>query len=255
MTDAALPFTTWRDEIAAELDDAQRAVVAAALALDEALAAHATAKARHAAVRQAIAVFHAPPAHALAARVRGADEDLHDAAGAVARASADFSGLRERIADLEQALREIGQLMAPATEAEDQVVMSSNPLPMVQRAAPPHTIKFFDVGEREFGGTISTPTMDRYRDIVAVIRLPVQGLLGDWHDPGSARRDAANCDANRARRPAQSCPHVWTVPGVGRERGRRQVSSLGQGPGFELVLHRFLAAAGGTAQGRRRALS
>jgi hypothetical protein len=37
---------------------------------------------------------------------------------------------------------------------------------VIQRAAPPHTVEFLGVGEREFGGIISTPAMDRYGDIV-----------------------------------------------------------------------------------------
>ena len=44
--------------------------------------------------------------------------------------------------------------------------MRSEPLSVIQRAAPPHTVEFLGVGEREFGGIINTPTKDRMGDVV-----------------------------------------------------------------------------------------
>jgi hypothetical protein len=124
MTDAALPFAAWRDELAVELAEAQQALTAAADALKEAEAAHEAAQAWHVEIRKALAT--ALPgntiSHALAGRIRGADEAHYDAASAMTRARAEVAGLRDRIGDLQQAAREVALLMAPAAEAaEDQV--------------------------------------------------------------------------------------------------------------------------------------
>ena len=122
MTDAALPFAEWHSEITEELATVQEALIPATADLRDAEEAHATAQVRHTAIREAMASLRGPFAHALASRARVQDEALYDTASAVARARGALSSLRERIADLEQALSEIAVLMAPAAEAaEDQV--------------------------------------------------------------------------------------------------------------------------------------
>jgi hypothetical protein len=120
MTDAALPFAEWRDELAAELAEAQKALAASAAAVQEAEFAHLTAQDQHAAIQRAVATLHGSVSHALSAHIRGVDEERYTAASAMARARADFAGIRDRIADLQQAAQELAFLMAPVA-VEDQV--------------------------------------------------------------------------------------------------------------------------------------
>jgi hypothetical protein len=54
-----------------------------------------------------------PISHALAGYIRGIDESRYDTASALTRLRAEVSHARKRIVHLEQALREVGQLMAP----------------------------------------------------------------------------------------------------------------------------------------------
>jgi leucyl aminopeptidase (aminopeptidase T) len=117
MSDASLPFGVWREELAAELVEAREALAAAMVDLIEAEAAHDAAAAAHAALRDAIAPIRAP-ASAIAARVRHSEEALHDMAAAVLRSRGVVTGLREQCADLEEALRQVAELMAPASEVE-----------------------------------------------------------------------------------------------------------------------------------------
>jgi chromosome segregation ATPase len=114
----ASPFAEWRDELAVELAEAQQTLVAAADAMKEAEAAHDAAQAWHTSIRQAVAALHGAPAHALATRIRGVDEDLHETAGAMARARAEVAHILDRIGDLQQAARELALLMAPAAVEE-----------------------------------------------------------------------------------------------------------------------------------------
>jgi hypothetical protein len=116
--DAALPFAEWRDEIAAELDEAQKALAASAAAVQQAEFAALTAQDQHAAIQRAVATLHGPVSHALSAHIRGVDEERYAAASAMARARADFAGIRDRIADLQQAAQELAFLMAPAAVEE-----------------------------------------------------------------------------------------------------------------------------------------
>jgi hypothetical protein len=119
MTNAALPFAAWRDELAVELAEAQQALAAAASAVQQAEFAHLTAQDQHAAIQRAVATLHGSVSHALSAHIRGVDEERYTAASAVARARADFAGIRDRIADLQQAAQELAfLLMAPAAVEE-----------------------------------------------------------------------------------------------------------------------------------------
>ena len=118
------PFAEWHAEIATELGEAQQALAAAADALKEAEAAHEAAQAWHTAIRQAVAA--ALPgntiSHALADRIRSADEAHYDAASAMTRARSEVAALRDRIGDLELAARELALLMSPAAEAAEEQV-------------------------------------------------------------------------------------------------------------------------------------
>ena len=119
MTAVTLPFETWRVELTGELVVAEEALSVATVELHEAEAAHDSAKAEHQALRAAIAPLKANIASALAARIRGGDEALHDAASAAGRARAIVVAGRERCADLREALQQIDQLLAPPVAAEE----------------------------------------------------------------------------------------------------------------------------------------
>jgi hypothetical protein len=108
-----VPFAEWRDAIAGELDEAQQALAASTEAMHEAEVAHASAQALHAAASAAVAGLRGPVSHALSGYVRGIDERCYDTASAATRLRAEVGHARERVADLEQALREVGQLLAP----------------------------------------------------------------------------------------------------------------------------------------------
>jgi predicted nucleic acid-binding Zn-ribbon protein len=117
MTEAI--FSTWRDEIAAELVEAQQALADAQAEQASAIAARVTADAQLRAIRNAVAVLSQHTmATALAARVRFAAEDAHAAAGVVARAAGQVTGARDKVSDLEQALQQIERLRTPL-EADD----------------------------------------------------------------------------------------------------------------------------------------
>jgi hypothetical protein len=116
MTAVAELFETWRGELAADLAEAEQALAGAVADLTAAEGAHDAARVEHQALRAAIAPLRSPIASALAARVRGGDEGLHDAASAAGRARAVVIAGRERVADLRQALQQIDQLLAPAAE-------------------------------------------------------------------------------------------------------------------------------------------
>ena len=115
MSGALLPFDAWREEMQAELAEAQQALATSTAELRAAEASFDAAKAQHEALREATAPLRSP-AYAIAARLRHADEDLHDLGNAVARARVAVTSGRERCADLEEALRQVAQLSAPAAE-------------------------------------------------------------------------------------------------------------------------------------------
>jgi chromosome segregation ATPase len=119
MTDAGLPFSEWREQLEEDLAEAREAFATASVDLQAAKVSHDAARGQHEAARAAVGVLRQPIAQALAARLRHFDEGVHDAAAAVARARGALSGASDRVADLEQALREIAQLMAPAAEEEE----------------------------------------------------------------------------------------------------------------------------------------
>jgi hypothetical protein len=118
MTGAPLPFETWRDELTADLAEAEQALAGAVAELDAAEASHKAARAQHEVTRAAIEPMREPVASALAARVRALDEATHDAASVAGRARAAVLAGRERCADLREALRQIEQLLAPAAEGD-----------------------------------------------------------------------------------------------------------------------------------------
>jgi hypothetical protein len=112
-SDSDLPFEEWRDWLAGELAETQEALAASLESLNAAEVANATAQAAHAAISEAVTRLHGPLSYALSSRIRGVDEDRYEAAAAMTRLRAEVGHTRERVADLEQALREVGQLMAP----------------------------------------------------------------------------------------------------------------------------------------------
>src|SRR4029077_21011505 len=127
VTGAALPFGAWRDELEAELTEAQQAIAEALADLLAAEAAHEAAREQHQTLRDAIAVLRPPVASAIAQRVRFADEALHDAAGGGGRgggagpvARGAVAGRHDRRADLEQPLRELAHLTAAAAVGEEK---------------------------------------------------------------------------------------------------------------------------------------
>jgi hypothetical protein len=109
-----VPFAEWRDELAVELDEAQQALAASVEAMHEPEIADASALALHAAASAAVAALRGPISHALAGYIRSIDESRYDTASAATRLRAEVSHTRERIGDLEQALREVGQLLSDA---------------------------------------------------------------------------------------------------------------------------------------------
>jgi hypothetical protein len=113
-------FETWRSQIESELAEAQQALAASVEAMHEAEIAHASALALHAAASAAVAGLRGPVSHALAGYIRGIDESRYDTASAMTRLRAEVGHTRERVADLQQASREIALLMAPAPAMEDQ---------------------------------------------------------------------------------------------------------------------------------------
>jgi hypothetical protein len=104
-------FAAWRAEIEAELLETQQALADAHVSLREACAACEVAEAARHDLYDAVAGLRQPVSWALSARVRFADQDVGPAQGAVAQARGLIKACREKVADLEQALTEIAQLM------------------------------------------------------------------------------------------------------------------------------------------------
>jgi phage shock protein A len=121
MTDAALPFFVWCEEIQSELALAQTALAAALAVLREAETVYNAAKAEHEALRSAIADVRQPLASVLATRVLHSDENVRDLNAAVGRARGAVAGLRARTADLEEGLAQLRPLCAPADKDQELV--------------------------------------------------------------------------------------------------------------------------------------
>jgi chromosome segregation ATPase len=138
----ALPFSIWREEIEAELAQAQQEITAATVAIHAAELSYNAVKAQHEAMRNAILPLRQPLASALAARVRHSEESVHAAGRDMVCARGAVTGLRDRRADIEEALRQIEQLLATPSAVDDDLKYGA-------RATTPRVVKFVGVGERQ----------------------------------------------------------------------------------------------------------
>ena len=118
----ASPLDAWKDELAAELAEAERELAEALAAKAAAAAAHTAAVASHRAAQEMGATFRQPIPASLARRLDPTGADLRRAEGALTRTHLVAQGAEGKAADLRAGLAEVERLIAAAdpeaTEAE-----------------------------------------------------------------------------------------------------------------------------------------